>query len=184
MNEAMAKITPDPRKQIDQLQAQAKGQMDEAMAKITPEPRKQIDQLQAQAKGQMDEAMTKMTPDQRKQMAQMMAKLNPEQRKQMEAMMSGHGNAASLGAKKEQGPQLKWEPVGGSQQIAGFPCHGFKLMRDGKTSAEGCYISWDAGAIAKSDLAPMKKMGEFFLSAAGANAGDLIGQQLEQWDKL
>jgi len=114
----------------------------------------------------LEEAKAKMTPEQRKQMDDMMAKMSPEQRKQLEGAMGGSGSPP---AEKPKAPQLKWERTGTKQTVAGYPCEGFKEIKDGKPDAEGCYIPWNAGAVSKSDLGPMRKMDEF-ISQSGLTA--------------
>jgi len=113
----------------------------------------------------IDEHMANMSPEQRKQLEQMMSKLSPEQRKAMEGAM---------GKKPEPSkePDVKWEPTAAHQTVAGFPCEGFKELKDGKVDAEGCYIPWSAGAITKADLAPLVKMQDFI-----KQAGDNFPQQ-------
>src|SRR5712692_10371135 len=78
--------------------------------------------MQVEAKRQMEQAMAKMTPEQKKQMEQAMAQMDPEQRKQMEKMMSGQGSAAKSKPEKKKEPKISWEPAGGSQTVAGYPC--------------------------------------------------------------
>jgi hypothetical protein len=109
----------------------------------------------------VDQHMANMSPEQRKQMEQMMSKLSPEQRKTVDGMM---------GKKSEQPkePDLKWEPTGAHQTVAGFSCEGYKELKDGKVDAEGCYIPWSAGAITKADLAPLMRMKDF-IKQAGYN---------------
>lgn len=140
--------------------------------------------MQVEAKRQLDQALAKMTPEQKKQMEQAMAKMNPEQRKQMENMMSGHPLGSQEKQEKKPEPKMSWEPAGGSQTVAGYPCKGMKVMVDGKVSGTGCYIPWGAGAIEKSDLIPLEKMSEFFGGIAGGQARGSIGKHLAQLDKL
>ena len=109
----------------------------------------------------IDEHMANMSPEQRKQLEQMMSKLSPEQRKTMEGMMGKKSEPS-----KE--PDVKWERTSARQTVAGFPCEGFKELKDGKVEAEGCYIPWSAGAITKADLAPLVKMQDF-IKQAGSN---------------
>ena len=140
--------------------------------------------MQVEVKSKMDQALAKMSPEQKKQMEQAMGQMNPEQRKQMENMMAGHAVPSQDKPEKKKVPQMSWEPAGGSQTIAGYPCRGFKVMVDGKLSGTGCYIAWGTGAIAKSDLAPLEKMSEFFSGIAGGQTRDTMSQHLAQLDKL
>jgi len=140
--------------------------------------------MQTEAKRQLDQALAKMTPEQKKQMEQAMAQMSPEQRKQMENMMSGHALASQDKSEKKPEPKMSWEPAGGSQTVAGFPCKGMKVMVDGKPSGTGCYIAWGAGAIEKSDLVPLEKMSEFFGGMATGQTRGSIGKHLAQLDKL
>ncbi len=140
--------------------------------------------MQVEAKSRMDQALAKMSPEQKKQMEQAMAQMNPEQRKQMENMMSGQSPLSQDKPEKKKEPQVSWEPAGSSQTVAGYPCSGFKVMVDGKLSGTGCYIAWGAGAIVKSDLAPLEKMSEFFSGIAGGYSRGSIGKHLGQLEKL
>jgi hypothetical protein len=125
--------------------------------------------MQAQGQRQLQESMAKLTPEQRKQMEQMMSKMSPEQRKAMEGMMSGRTDSKTKDADdKTKNADIKWERTGNKKTVAGYPCEGFKELKDGKQDAEGCYIPWSAGAITKADLAPLHKMEEF-LAQSGTN---------------
>ncbi len=145
-------------------------------SEMTPESLKAMTKSMT---ARMEEAKAKMSPEQRKQMDEMMAKMSPEQRKQLQGAM---GEKPAPGEKPKT-PQIKWERTGTKQTVAGFSCEGFKELKDGKADAEGCYIPWNAGAISKSDLAPMRKMDEF-LSQSGMNSPSQRGfttfSQLDQ----
>jgi hypothetical protein len=145
-------------------------------SEMTPES---IKAMTSAMTARMEEAKAKMSPEQRKQMDEMMAKMSPEQRKQMQGAMGG------TSARAEQKPkeQIKWERTGAKQTVAGFPCEGFKELKGGKPDAEGCYIPWSAGAITKSDLAPMHKMEEF-LSQSGMDASDRKFTTFSQLDQM
>ncbi len=108
-----------------------------------------------------DEAMAKLKPAQRKEMEEAMAKMPPEQRKQLEQMMTG-GSAKSTQENKKKAENIKWEPTGQKQTVAGFRCDGFKELREGKLHARGCFIPWSAGGITKSDMAPLANLQDFF----------------------
>ncbi len=125
-------------------------------SEITPQAVKGV---QAQARQRAQEQMAKLSPEQRKQMEQMMT---PEQRKQMQDLISGRSQAEAKQA------DIKWARTGAKQTVAGFPCEGFKELKDGKVDAEGCYIPWSAGAVTKADLAPVHKLQEF-MTQAGLN---------------
>jgi hypothetical protein len=129
---------------------------------------------------QRDEAMAKLTPEQRKQMEEMMAKMPPEQRKQMEQMMSG-GGAKSTTENRKKAANLKWEPTGQKETVAGFRCDGFKELREGKLHARGCFIPWSAGAMTKGDMAPFAKLEDMF---AEFGLGAFSGQALIGYEKL
>src|SRR5262249_16126465 len=58
-------------------------------------------------------------------------------------------------------PRAKWERTGSDQKVAGYSCHGFKEIRDGKTAATGCYIPWGGSTVTQDDIAPLGKMEEF-----------------------
>jgi len=135
-----------------------------------------------EARQKRDEAMAKMTPEQRKQMEDTLAKLPPEQRKRMEQMMSGKtlDSPQTAGEKKDD---FKWERTGEKQTVAGFPCEGFKEVRDGKVDGQGCYIPWDAGALSKDDLGPMLKLQEFF-SKSGLVGRDFSDHAFGRFWKL
>ncbi len=145
-------------------------------SEMTPESLKAMTKSMT---ARMEEAKAKMSPEQRKQMDEMMAKMSPEQRKQLQGAM---GEKPAPGEKPKP-PQIKWERTGTKQTVAGFSCEGFKELKDGKADAEGCYIPWNAGAISKSDLAPMRKMDDF-LSQSGMNSPSQRGfttfSQLDQ----
>jgi hypothetical protein len=118
-----------------------------AFSEVTPQAVKGV---QAQARQRAQEQMAKLSPEQRKQMEQLMT---PEQRKQLQDYTSGQAEVKPV--------DIKWELTGAKQTVAGFPCEGFKELKDGKLNAEGCYIPWSAGAITKADLAPVHKLQEF-----------------------
>jgi hypothetical protein len=99
-------------------------------------------------------------------------------------MMSGQGSAAKSNPEKKKQPQISWEPAGGSQTVAGYPCRGFKVMVDGKLSGTGCYVAWETGAIAKSDLVPLKKMSDFFTGMSDGQSSGSMGEHLAQMEKL
>lgn len=130
-------------------------------SEITPQAiRSATDRVQKQ----LEDAKAKMTPEQRKQLDEMMSKMTPEQRQMM-------GKASGQQAAKEKPADIKWERTGGKETVAGYPCEGFREIKDGKLDAEGCYIPWGAGAITKADLAPFKKMEEF-MSQSGTKPPD------------
>lgn len=130
-------------------------------SEITPQT---IRSATDRARKQLDEAKTKMTPEQRKQYEEMMNKLPADQRERM-AQAIGQQPA------KEKPSDLKWERTGTKDTVAGYPCEGFREIKDGKPEAEGCFIPWSAGAITKADLAPFKKM-EQFLAESGTTPPD------------
>ena len=83
-----------------------------------------------------------------------LASLPPEQRKQFEAAMKQRPQAP---AKHD----LKFVALGSHQDVAGFGCEGYRLLRDGKPEKEGCYIPWSGKAVARSDLEGLKELGKF-----------------------
>jgi hypothetical protein len=107
-----------------------------------------------------------------------LAQMTPEQRKRMEEMMSGQ-TPPKESKKTREKRDIKWENTGGQQTVAGFACHNFKEIREGKTDAQGCYISWNAGAVTKADLAPMMKMGEFMADSGMAEGDNRFSQLTE-----
>src|SRR5262249_46627134 len=82
---------------------------------------------------------SKMTPEQKKRMEGAMGQMAPEERKRMQEMMAGRMRSEDSSAPL---PRAKWERTGSDQKVAGYSCHGFKEIRDGKTAATGCYIPW------------------------------------------
>jgi hypothetical protein len=127
-----------------------------------------------------DDAMAKLTPAQRKEMEEAMAKMPPEQRKQVEQMMSGGGAKSTLENKKKA-ENIKWEPTGQKQTVAGFRCDGFKEIREGKLHARGCFIPWSASAMTKGDMVPFAKFQDFF---AEFGFTEFSGQALIAYEKL
>lgn len=124
---------------------------------------------------QLEAATAKMSPEDRKKYDELMANLPPEQRRAM-------GAPTDRAAQKPKAPEIKWERTGAKQTVLGYPCEGFKELKNGEPHAEGCYIPWSAGAVTKADLAPTLKMEEFFKQSGAITAERQIGvfAQLEQ----
>jgi len=129
--------------------------------------REQLKAYTSQAQRQMQDSMPKLTPEQRQKMDQMMAQIS----------------GATPESKKSDEPKRKWETTGSHSTVAGFPCEGFKELRDGKVHGEGCYIPWNAGAITKADFAPMKKLGDF-LADSGMGGKAAVQREFLEIEKL
>ena len=156
--------------------------VDQEKKTYTEVTRAQLKAFTSEAQRQMQDSMAKLTPEQRQKMDQMMAQMNPEQRKRMQDMMGQKGGAAPE-SKKNDAPQRKWETTGSRTTVAGYPCEGFKELRDGKLHGEGCYIPWSAGAITKADFAPMRSLGDF-LSEAGIGGKSAVQKEFLELEKL
>ncbi len=96
-----------------------------------------------------------------------LAAIPPERREKLEAAMKQRAGAP---AKHD----LKFVPLGSHQEVAGFGCDGYRMLRDGKPDKEGCYIPWSAKAVARSDLEGLKELSRFgraiLANAFGASA--------------
>ncbi len=106
-----------------------------------------------------------------------MARMPPEQRERMEAM---------LGKAPRTRHDSKYEATGAHETVAGFRCDGYRKLRDGKLTEEGCFIPWSAGAVTKEDLAGLFELGKFMdqmlAGIPGARGGvtDQIYGELER----
>ncbi len=89
------------------------------------------------------------------QMDAAMAQMPPEQRAQMDAM-------GAKGGAKAARPAPKYARMGKSETVAGHRCEWYRERAEGKVVSEGCYVPWGKGALTREDLAPLKKMSEFF----------------------
>lgn len=120
-----------------------------------------------------------MTEDQGQQMRArldaMLEQLPPEQRARAEAALAKQ-RAATRPAHK-----IEFQPLGGSETVAGYRCQRFRVLRDGKHEEEGCFIPWSSAAATREDLAPFVELGRFFegLSAA-ATGGERQGNLLQE----
>jgi len=87
------------------------------------------------------------------QMERFTSKMTEEQRKAMEEQLRSP-------------PNMKWEPTGKTQKVAGFSCEWFReVLPKGGTLAHVCFIPWSPSVVTQADTAPMRKM-EQFLSRA------------------
>ena len=57
--------------------------------------------------------------------------------------------------------KLQFEKTGQQKTVAGFSCEGFRQLNEGKVVAQGCFIPWSSGAVAKADLGSLTKMRAF-----------------------
>jgi len=101
------------------------------------------------------------------------ARMTPEQRAQFEAAMAKAQRSPSAGATpKEHG--FSFERVPGRQKVAGFDCDNYRVLRDGATENEACFVPWEAGVLKKADFVALTEMGHFFektLAAMSAGGG-------------
>ena len=102
------------------------------------------------------------------QLKDMLAKLPPEQRAKAEETLK-------LRTDKVTGDPTRYEATGKHDKVAGFACDRYRVVRQGKTEEEGCFIPWSAGVVSKDDLAPLIEFGrfmdEFMASAYGGARG-------------
>ncbi len=115
------------------------------------------------------------------QIDEMLSKLPPERRAMMEERMK------QAGTQTVAPRPVTYEPTGARQTVAGYACQGYRMVRDGKASEQGCFIPWGTNAVQKADLGALVEFGNFmqrFMSAAwGAGprrSGSPITDQLER----
>lgn len=99
------------------------------------------------------------------QLQKMLAQLPPEQRARAEAALAARRAAP---AKRHE---LRFEPLGTAEVVAGYPCQRYRVMRDGQRKEEGCFIPWSPRAVTRDDLAAFVEMGHFFEGFAASAGG-------------
>jgi hypothetical protein len=105
---------------------------------------------------EIDEAQIKaMGSKMNQQLKDAMEKASPEQRKQMEAVLAQRGSGSS---KKVT---IAYVPTGERSTIAGYPCEGYRQLKDGKPESEGCFIPWTKLGIPKSEFDAYAKLSSF-----------------------
>jgi len=111
------------------------------------------------------------------QMQAAMAHVPPEQRARIEAMRAARAEAVKH--------DVKYQPTGKRDTVAGYACQGYTVIRDGEEKREGCFIPWGS-AVKKEDFAALNEMGKFldtiYSRAYGApTQGELrITEQIER----
>ncbi len=99
-----------------------------------------------------------------------LASLPPAQRGRFEAAMAQRAGAPAR-------HDVTFVALGSHQDVAGFGCDGYRLLRDGKPEKEGCYIPWSPKAVARSDLEGLKELAKFS-RALLENAFGAVGARL------
>jgi hypothetical protein len=98
-------------------------------------------------------------------------RMTPEQRAQLEKLEAEGKLQPGAGASP---PAPRYEPMGKGDTVAGHACQWYRVVRDGRTSEQACYIPWSAGVLQRSDLAALEEMGKFsdeMLAGMAAGAG-------------
>jgi hypothetical protein len=125
--------------------------------------------LKTKSYSEIDEAQIKAMGSQtNRQLKDAMDKASPEQRKQMEAVLAQRG----VGSTKKA--VITYEPTGERSTIAGYPCDGYRQLKDGKLESEGCFIPWAKLGIPKSEFDAYAKLSSF---AAGLMSGFQTAQE-------
>ncbi|GEJ58034.1 DUF4412 domain-containing protein [Anaeromyxobacter diazotrophicus] len=105
----------------------------------------------------------------------MLAQLPPEQRARAEAAL----------AKRQATPakqrDIRFEPLGGGEEVAGFACQRYRVLRDGRRDEEGCFIPWSARAATRDDLAAFLELGRFFEGFTAAASGGRSRPGAARW---
>lgn len=99
----------------------------------------------------------------------MLAKLPPEQRAKAEAAMKDRR------AQAEGLADIKYEPTGKRDVVAGYPCDQYRVVRGNGHNEEACFIPWGPKTVTKQDLGALvdfaKFMDRFMSAATGVRQG-------------
>lgn len=111
----------------------------------------------------------------RAQMEAQMAKMPPEQRAMLEKAMAGFGGAPPQAAATKSAP-AKAVATGKSDEVSGFSCREYDVVRDGEKIAQACIAAWKDLGVSAADLAGLKKLAAFQRDMmASMKLGDMAG---------